>query len=375
MGSLAQRIPPGCPSLASMSFLRLALLPFSWLYGLVLRLRHAGYDLGWLRAKSADVPTITVGNIALGGTGKTPHVELVLRTLLDGQGSDPVPVLATLSRGYGRKGTGFAEVSMESDAASVGDEPLMLKRKFSGVHVFVGADRAQAVAGIRERVPQLRAVILDDALQHRAFRSSLNIVLTTWQRPWNEDHLLPAGNLRDLPYRARQAEVVMVTKCPERPSHQAREAWRRKLRLLPRQALFFSGLRYEAPRPLASTGDVHQGPDTAALLLTGVADPAPLAAHVRGLFGTVRHLAYSDHHAFSEKELEHVAAVFNSFATSRKTLITTEKDAARLGTAALNGPLRGIPVAVIGIRSIILDQPHEFEALIRSHVATHPAHR
>ena len=125
MGSLAQRIPPGCPSLASMSFLRLALLPFSWLYGLVLRLRHAGYDLGWLRAKSADVPTITVGNIALGGTGKTPHVELVLRTLLDGQGSDPVPVLATLSRGYGRQGTGFAEVSMESDAASVGDEPLM----------------------------------------------------------------------------------------------------------------------------------------------------------------------------------------------------------------------------------------------------------
>lgn len=358
-----------------MSFLRLALLPFSWLYGLVLRLRHAGYDLGWLRAKSADVPTITIGNIALGGTGKTPHVELVLRTLLDGQGSNPVPVLATLSRGYGRQGTGFAEVSVDGDAASVGDEPLMLKRKFSGVRVFVGANRAQAVAGIQERVPQVRAVILDDALQHRAFRSSLNIVLTTWQHPWHKDHLLPAGNLRDLPFRARQAEVVIVTKCPQPPGPEEQLRWRKRLGLRTGQALFFSGLEYGPPRALGNGGEVPTGAGSAALLVTGIADPGPLEAHLRTLYGRVEHLAFGDHHAFTTGDLERVAGLFHSFAPGPKTLVTTEKDAARLGSALDRNPLKGLPLAVIAVRAVILNEPYAFEALIRTHVATHPTHR
>ena len=359
-----------------MSALRFLLLPFSWLYSLVLRARHGLYDSGLIKAATAGVPTIAVGNIALGGTGKTPHVELVLRALLNGQASVAHKPLATLSRGYGRKGTDLKEVDRMSDPGDVGDEPLMLKRKFSGVRVFVGADRVAGVQTIQERVPGVQAVVLDDALQHRAIKAGLNIVLTTWQRPWHRDHLLPAGNLRDLPYRARQADAVIVSKCPALPSPEEQHQWRKQLRMRDAQQLFFSGLEYERPRSLAdSSMVVPTGPGTSALLFTGIADATPFEAHVRGLFSKVQHLAFGDHHFFSPKDQALLARQFSSFATTEKTLITTEKDAARIGAALIAGPLEDLPIAVIGIRAVILNEPHAFQALIRSHVATHPTHR
>ncbi len=359
-----------------MSALRLLLLPLSWLYALGLHARHLLFDSGVFSSTVPAVPTIVVGNIALGGTGKTPHVELVLRTLLDQQRDAPPMQLATLSRGYGRAGTGFAEVGRMDDVRAVGDEPLMLKRKFSGVRVFVGAVRVAGVKQIVQQVPEVRAVVLDDALQHRALKAGLNIVLSTWQRPWNKDHLLPAGNLRDLPYRARQADAVIVTKCPTLPTPDEQFRWRKELGLRDEQQLFFSGLEYEDPRSLIdSTMTVPTGPGTAALLVTGIADATPLETHVRSLFGTVRHLAFRDHHAFTAGDQAKVARLFSSFATGQKTLITTEKDAARLGTALISGPLEDFPIAVIGIRAVILNKPHAFEALIRSHVATYSTHR
>lgn len=354
-----------------MSALRLLLLPFSWLYAGALWLRHGFFDSGLLRSAQAGMPTIVVGNIALGGTGKTPHVELVLRTLL----APPAIPAATLSRGYGRQGTGFNEVQMTDSAGRAGDEPLMLKRKFTGVRVFVGADRVAGIQAIAERAPDVRAVVLDDAFQHRPLQAGLNIVLTTWHRPWFKDHLLPAGNLRDLPGRARKADAVIVTKCPALPTPEEQHRWRRRLGLRAEQALFFSGLEYDAPRSITGGAEAPLGPEAAALLFTGIADAAPLEAHVRSLFGTVRHLGFGDHHAFSARDLGKLAQVFSSFATAQKTLITTEKDAARLGPALHSGPLRGLPIAVIGVRAIMLNEPHAFHALIRSHVATHPTHR
>lgn len=360
-----------------MSALRLLLLPFSWLYALVLRIRHGLFNTGMLRSTVPEMPTIVIGNIALGGTGKTPHVELVLRTLLDQPASAPQAPLATLSRGYGRTGTGFMEVDRMDDPERVGDEPLMLKRKFNGVHVFVGADRVSGLQAIHAQLPDVRAVVLDDALQHRALKAGLNIVLTTWQRPWNRDHLIPAGNLRDLPYRARQADVVIVTKCPVPPTLEEQHRWRQRLRIGEEQALFFSTLEYSAPRSLHdSTQAVATGSDTAALLFTGIADAAPLETHIRSLFGTVQHMAFPDHHAFTAEDQAKLARVFSSFApTDKKTLITTEKDAARLGKALISGPLEDLPIAVIGIKAVIINEPHAFEALIRTHVTTHSTYR
>ncbi|MFT3886389.1 MAG: tetraacyldisaccharide 4'-kinase [Flavobacteriales bacterium] len=353
-----------------MDALRLLLLPFSWLYALVLRIRHGLYDAGLLKSTTPAVPTIVIGNVALGGTGKTPHVELALRTLMD-----DAP-LATLSRGYGRAGTALREVHRQDDAADVGDEPLMLKRKFSGVHVFVGADRVAGVEAIQALVPGVRAVVLDDALQHRRLKAGLNIVLTTWQRPWHADHPLPAGRLRDLPVRARSADAVVVTKCPLLPTPEEQYRWRAKLGLRKEVPLFFSGLSYDAPRSIHDpTAAVPTGAGTAALLFTGIAQPGPLVAHARTLFPTLRHVAFPDHHRFSPADQARLARLFDTFATGPKTLLTTEKDLARLGSALLAGPLEDLPLAVIGVRAEILNEPTAFTALLRSHVATHQAHR
>ncbi len=353
-----------------MAALRLLLLPFSWLFGLVLCIRHLLYDHGWRKSTAPDLTTIVIGNIALGGTGKTPHVELALRVLAE---HGP---LATLSRGYGRDGTHFHEVHREDDASVAGDEPLMLKRKFSGVRVFVGADRVAGIEAIKTAAPEVRAVVLDDAFQHRKLRAGLNIVLTSWRKPWNNDFLLPAGTLRDMPARARQADAVIVTKCPGPPSPDEQHRWRSRLGLRPEQQLYFSAMRYASPRSLHdSTLALKTGTGTAALLVTGIADASPLLDHVRSLFETVEHMAFPDHHAFSPADQLRIATRFATFARLEKTLITTEKDAARLGPALIAGPLEDIPIAVIGIEVEILNDPHAFTALLRSHVATHPAHR
>lgn len=349
---------------------RILLFPFAMLYGLVLRVRHGLFDHGVLKGTTPGPPTIVIGNVALGGTGKTPHMELVLRTLVD------MGPLATLSRGYGRDGHRFHEVNREDSASVAGDEPLMVKRKFSGVRVFVGADRVAGIAAIQRSAPEVKAVVLDDALQHRALKGSLNIALTTWQRPWYKDALLPAGSLRDLPSRARSADAVIVTKCPSAPSSDAQARWRERLGLRRDLPLFFSGLRYDPPRSLHdATQEIPTGADASALVLTGIAQPALFVEHVRSLFGTVEHMAFADHHVFTTADQMRIAERFVSFAGLRKTLITTEKDAARLGAALISGPLEDLPIAVIGVKAEILNEPHAFAALLRSHVATHPTHR
>jgi len=359
-----------------MSVLRLLLLPFSWLYGAVLRIRHLLYDNGTLASTATKVPSIVIGNIALGGTGKTPHVELVLRTLLEGNGAASSGPVATLSRGYGRTGSGFHEVQTMDDGRLVGDEPLMVKRKFSGVRVFVGADRVAGMDAIQAQVPDVLAVVLDDAFQHRALKAGLNIVLTTWQRPWYKDHLLPAGNLRDLPFRARQADAVVVTKCPLLPTAEEQHSWRERLGLDAERPLFFSSIEYAPPHSLIdSTITVPTGAGTSALLFTGIADTMPLETHVAPLFEHVRHVPFADHHIFTPADQQRLARLFDTFATGEKTLLTTEKDAARLGPALISGPLEGLPISVIGMRAFIINEPHAFEALIRTHVATHPTYR
>jgi tetraacyldisaccharide 4'-kinase len=359
-----------------MPLLRLVLLPFAWLYGAALRIRHWLHDNGILASAAPNIPCIVIGNIALGGTGKTPHVELVLRILQEGNGAGGPGPVGTLSRGYGRTGRGFHEVQRTDDGRAVGDEPLMLKRKFSGVRVFVGADRVAGLRTIQDLVPDVRAVVLDDAFQHRALNAGLDIVLTTWQRPWSRDHLLPAGNLRDLPSRARRADAVIVTKCPALPSPKERHGWRERLRLGAEQPLFFSGIEYASPHSLIdSPMTVPTGAGTSALLFTGIADATPLAAHARSLFERVEHVRFADHHVFTPADHVRLARLFDTFATGEKLLLTTEKDAARLGSALTAGPLEGLPIAVIAIRAVILNEPHAFAALIRTHVATHPTHR
>ncbi len=358
------------PAKYAMVFRRILLWPFSLLYSGVLRLRHALYDSGILPSQRPEVPTIAIGNLALGGTGKTPMMELVLRTL---EGTTP---LATLSRGYGRKTTSIHEVKDTDDAEHSGDEPLQVKMKFPAVRVFVGADRLKAIERIQHEVPDVKAVVLDDALQHRRLNAGLNILLTTWQKPYCDDALIPAGTLRDLRTRATAAQVVVVTKCAELPATADQLRWRERLQLKTAQRLFFAGITYEEPRTIHGDPltDVL-GPGASALVFTGMVQHEPFVMHVRSLFGTVQHIAFPDHHPFTPADLQRLARVFGSFAAGPKTLITTEKDAARLRSLLVGSPLERLPIAVIGMRAVVQNEPEHFADLIQRHVATHPAHR
>lgn len=358
------------PAKYAMLLRRMLFWPFTVLYGVVLLVRHALYDTGILKRVRPSVPTIAIGNLALGGTGKTPMLELVLRTL--GETSP----LATLSRGYGRQGTDIHEVQAHHTAAQSGDEPLQVKHRFPQVRVFVGADRVKAIGVIQAQVPGVKAVVLDDALQHRPLDAGLNILLTTAQRPYCDDALVPAGTLRDLRSRARCAQAVVVTKCVERPTAEEQAVWRKRLHLSPGQELFFAGIVYEQLRRINGLPfDGPQGLGAAALVVTGIVQPAPFVMHVRSLFGKVEHVAFPDHHAFTRSDLERLAGLFGSFAAGPRTLVTTEKDAARLRPLIAGGPLEGLPLAVIGMRTEILNEPERFADLIRHHVGTHPAHR
>lgn len=351
-----------------MSSLRLLLLPFAWLYGMVLRARHMLYDTGLLTSSRPDIPTIVIGNLALGGTGKTPMMELVL-DVLGGSGT-----IATLSRGYGRRTNDLREVHADEGAESVGDEPLQVKRKYPRVRVFVGADRVAGIEAIRQRIPQVQAMVLDDAFQHRRLQGSLNILLTTYHAPWHKDHLLPAGRLRDVRSRRTAAHIVVVTKCPAALSSEEQERWRTDLGLTEQQQLYFSGITYQELRQFNGPPVSVDG-NTACLLFTGIADPSPLVQHVRSNWDRVEHVAFPDHHPFGTKDLERLAERYATFAPGPKMLVTTEKDAMRLRSVITSGALRDLPVFTIGMKASMIHQPEQFAAAIRDHVATHPTHR
>ncbi len=290
------------------------------IYGLVLRIRHLLYDKGWKKSFSAPVPTMCVGNITVGGTGKTPHVELLLRLLL-AAGKQP----AVLSRGYKRKLKGFQLLPADSSAALYGDEPVQIAHKFPEVPVAVDKDR---VHGCGQLASKASCIVLDDAFQYRRLRATLNIVLVDFHRPVFKDRLLPWGRLRDLPKRLQAAQVVIVTKCPAELSDQERAQWRRNLKLSSEQSLFFTTLQYGTPLPVFPEADAHYLYAKQCTVLTGIANDAPLRSYLSDTYKISQHLQFPDHHAYSKADLRTIGRAIQASATS--CLFTTEKDAQRL---------------------------------------------
>ncbi len=290
------------------------------IYGLVLRIRHLLYNKGWKKSFPASVPTVCVGNITVGGTGKTPHVELLLRLLLVA-GKQP----AVLSRGYKRKLKGFQQVPADGSAALYGDEPVQIAHKFPEVPVAVDKDR---VHGCAQLAAKASCIVLDDAFQYRRLRATLNLVLVDFHRPVFKDRLLPWGRLRDLPGRLKAAQMVIVTKCPAELSAQEREAWRKDLHLPPEQPLFFTTLQYSTPLPVFPEADKHYLYAKQCTVLTGIANDAPLRSYLSDTYKIGQHLQFPDHHAYSKADLRTITRAIQASATS--CLFTTEKDAQRL---------------------------------------------
>ena len=294
--------------------MRFPLLPFAILYGLGVRLRHFLYDRGWLSSKRYPFPILCVGNLAVGGTGKTPMVEYLVRLL----GQEQV---AILSRGYRRKTRGFVLADDSATAMTLGDEPYQYHRKFPRATVAVCESRQEGIERLLEN-PHFKYIILDDAFQHRKVQAGTNLLLTSYDKLYTQDFLLPVGSLRDIRSRARKAQIIIVTKCPELTQTE-QEKIIQQLKPLPSQKVYFTTIAY--------SDRVYSHEDSQALkdfiatpftLVTGIANPTPLVDFLEKQGASFEHLAYSDHHHFSNRELE--------FLRQKERILTTEKDYVRL---------------------------------------------
>jgi tetraacyldisaccharide 4'-kinase len=298
-----------------MQELRLLLYPFSVLYDGITSLRNYAFDRGVLGQKEYDIPIIAVGNLSTGGTGKTPMIEFLIRHFTGKK-------IGVLSRGYGRTTSGYIEVSENDSPEKTGDEPLQIKRKFKDL--IVSAVCEKRVDGIEKLLKehQLEVILLDDAFQHRYVKASHYVLLTSYNMLYVDDHVLPAGNLRESRRGARRAQTIIVTKCPAAISNIQMNEVKMKLKLLPGQQVCFSYISYER---------VLQGMDHKILLddlkskeitvVTGIAKPEPFLKHLKE-FIKIEHLQYSDHHNFTLQEVETIR--------NKKIVITTEKDFMRL---------------------------------------------
>lgn len=312
------------------------LYPVSWMYGAVVAMRNKCFDWGILGSRSFEVPVICVGNLAVGGTGKTPHTEYLIKLLRDKY------KVAVLSRGYKRHTKGYVLATSESSAKTIGDEPYQMHTKFPSVTLAVDEDRCHGIERLLAlKEPAVDVVLLDDAFQHRYVKAGLSILLTDYHRLFCDDALLPAGRLREQAGGKNRAQIIIVTKCPEDIKPIDYNIIAKRLNLYPYQRLFFSGFRYgnlqavfgrpsnESPVeaieiPLSALTN------TEILLVTGIASPAPILVKLKGCSKQVELLSFGDHHDFTQKDMQQIKERFAKLKGERKLIVTTEKDATRL---------------------------------------------
>ena len=303
------------------------LLPLSWLYGIGVKFRNTLFSTGILKTRSFDIPVISVGNITVGGSGKTPHVEYLIRLLKDTFHT------AVLSRGYKRTSKGFVMATTKTTMPEMGDEPYQMKQKYPEIVVAVDKSRCHGIETLMEEDKKLDVILLDDAFQHRYVKPDINILLVDYHRLIIYDELLPAGRLREPLNGKDRADIVIVTKCPKDLKPMEYRVITKAMSLYPYQQLFFTSIDYgelhplfpEAPQPKA----LSQLADHHVLLLTGIASPQQMTHDLEPIIPHLTPLAFGDHHVFKGKDVERINNMFAELPTP-KLIITTEKDATRL---------------------------------------------
>ncbi|MFC5282862.1 tetraacyldisaccharide 4'-kinase [Pedobacter alpinus] len=322
-----------------MSILRFLLFPLSFIYGIVTYLRNKFYDWGIFKSQKFNLPIISVGNLEVGGSGKTPMVEYLINLLKNDY------KLATLSRGYGRKTTGFRWVKPDDNATLTGDEPLQISQKFTDINVAVCENRAY---GITEIQKQHQLILMDDAFQHRAVKPGFSILLFDYHQLRKTKLLLPAGNYRELFSGRKRANILVVTKCPNQISESEKQHLAKIVKPYPHHNLFFTNIVYST-----HLNHVFNNTElaidlickkTAVLLLTGIAKPEPLINEIKKYSTNILHHAYADHHAFSQKNMLKLVADFEALKSNKKIIITTQKDAVRLRTDNFTKLLNNLPI-------------------------------
>ena len=306
--------------------------------------RNLLFDFRILSVMRFPIPVIGVGNLSCGGTGKTPHIEYLIRLLSQKY------FIGILSRGYGRKSNGFIMVSKRSQAKYIGDEPLQFVKKFDGIKVAVDENRHHGIQLLIQKYPDLGLVLLDDAFQHRFVKPGLSILLTDYHHLYMEDFVLPCGTLREFKSGAKRADIIIVTKTPKIFSPITRRRILKDLQACAHQKVFFSYLKYEDPIPVFdSYQNVFPEKISNILLITGIADDYPLREHLARICRELTVMKFPDHYYFTEKDLEVVLSRYHGLLSKKKVIITTEKDVMRLKTPELSTFLKELPLFYVPI--------------------------
>lgn len=319
---------------------RILFFPFAIIYGLIVRLRHFLFNIGVLKSKTFKVPIIGVGNLAMGGTGKTPHVELLIRMLSEEN------KMAVLSRGYGRKSKGYVKADQYSKYKDIGDEPMQYYRKFKkNVTIAVDANKRNGIKNLIEDKADHDVIIMDDSFQHRYVKPGISILLTDFHNLYTGDYLFPVGKLRDVRSAAKRADIIIVTKTNKVLSPITRRNIETKINPKPHQKLYFSYIKYGnfKPMPGVNKGSFPREINTI-LLFTGIANPYPLQEHLRFKCSELVAIDFPDHHNYNKSDLIKIREKFDSFFTKKKIIVTTEKDAMRLINSPYISELKNLPV-------------------------------
>ena len=342
------------------------LFPLTMWYAIGVAVRNFFFASGLRKQSAPHITTIGVGNLATGGTGKTPHVEYLLRLL-----ADKYPT-AMLSRGYKRKSKGFVADDGSHNPQQLGDEPAMMAAKFPNVQVAVCEKRIEGVKQLMTRssnpeAPQL--IILDDVFQHRQITPNINILLTEYGNPYFEDRILPFGNLREFRSGRSRAGIVIVTKCPERLNPVEKHNIIHDLRLQNYQKVFFSYLKYGSPTTMDGTPtDTDIRRLDGVLAVTGIANPEPLLAEMKR-YTKVQSIAFPDHHGYTKRDIERISGIFGDMPGKNKIIVTTEKDAVRLRGLTGDLPIYIIPIEVAFHKEKDLDFDQIIESSVRENIS------
>ncbi|HWB26477.1 MAG TPA: tetraacyldisaccharide 4'-kinase [Chitinophagaceae bacterium] len=336
---------------------RVLLLPFALLYGLIIVIRNWLYDKNYLHSAEFGFPLVCVGNLSVGGTGKSPMVEYLIK-LLTGEYN-----VATLSRGYKRKTRGYALAGENTTALEIGDEPMQFHKKFPGIAVAVGEARIEAVPQLLHDRPETQILILDDAFQHRAIKAGFNILLTEYNDIFSHDFFLPTGDLRDARSSAKRADIIVVTKCPDFLGQVEKQSILKDLGPLPHQKVFFTSVKYGRPYHIVTKEEKDVTHEDEILLVCGIANPKPLKQYLAENAYTYYQQDYSDHHIFSIDDLAEIEQKFAEINNTNKFILTTEKDAVRL--EKFKDKLSHLPLYVLPIEhNFLFDGGNDFDGAV-----------
>ena len=323
-----------------MILLRILLLPFTILYGTAILLRNFFFQSKILTRTSFDLPIICVGNLAAGGTGKTPHIEWIIRQLKDEY------KLGVLSRGYRRKTSGYQFAYPNATPEEIGDEPFQIHRKFIDIPVGVAENRVFGIPELLGDAPDTQVVLMDDGYQHLPLKADTYILLTDYNNLYCDDWLLPSGLLREYRSGAKRAAIIVVTKCPEQLTSVEKENIRKKLNPLPSQQLLFSSIVYG--KPIAVNASIELNEQSAVIAFSGIANPKPLIQYLETHFPGAQHIQFRDHQDYTNTEIERILSVIKHDPRPNKVLVCTEKDAVKLGSLS-PAPFKEIPLFYIPI--------------------------